>query len=95
LESAVIEKPPAGPKTVRTIAALRIGAQAVGAVAFGALALGALTIGALAVGALAIGKLGIRHARLGRVEIDELVVRKLRVTDEFEEPDRTPHEQAH
>jgi hypothetical protein len=72
----------------RTLAALRIGAQATGA-----LAVGALAIGALAIGALAVGRLAIRRARFGTVEIDELVVRKLRVTEELREPG-TRHEQA-
>jgi hypothetical protein len=58
-----------------------VGAAAAGAAAVGAFAVGALAIGALAIGALAISKLTVRHARFGRLEIDELVVRKLRVLE--------------
>jgi hypothetical protein len=39
--------------------------------------LGALAVGAMAVGALAIGRLAVGGARFKRLEIDELVVRKL------------------
>jgi hypothetical protein len=54
--------------------------------AFGALALGAIAIGAVTIGALAIGRLAIGSARIRRLEIDELVVRQLRVTEEFQAP---------
>jgi len=65
------------------------------AVASGALALGALAVGALAMGALAIGRLEIRQTRLRKVEIDDLIVRKLRILEEaaaedgLGAPDRT------
>ena len=68
-------------KTARALATIAVGAQAVGSVA-----LGALAVGAVAIGALAIGRLAIRRARLGHVEIDELVVRRLRVIEELREP---------
>jgi len=63
------------------VRASRAGAWAVGAVAAGALAMGALAIGALAIGRLVIGR-----ARIRRIEIDELVVGRLRVTDSVETP---------
>jgi hypothetical protein len=54
--------------------------------AAGALALGALAIGALAIGALAIGRLRILQAsadrlHLGKVEIDDPTVKRLRVIE--------------
>lgn len=52
-----------------------LGTSQIGAIAVGALAVGALAIGALAIGRLAIGRLTLRSARIGRLEIDELVVR--------------------
>jgi len=45
--------------------------------ALAALALGALAVGALAIGFLAIRRLDVRHARFRRLEIDELVIRRL------------------
>jgi hypothetical protein len=54
--------------------------------AFGAAALGAVAIGVLAIGAVAIGRLAIGRARIRRLEIGELVVRHLRVTEEFHAP---------
>jgi hypothetical protein len=60
-----------------------------------AVASGALALGVLAVGALAIGRLEIRQARLRKVEIDDLIVRKLRILEEaaaedgLAAPDRT------
>jgi hypothetical protein len=65
-----------------------IGAQAIGTKAIGTLAIGAIAIGALAIGALAIGYLSIGRARLRRVEIGDLVVRRLRITDELELPEK-------
>jgi hypothetical protein len=59
-----------------------IGALSVVVAAVGAVAVGARAIGALAVGALAIGKLGVGPARFERVEIDELIVRKLTILEE-------------
>ena len=61
--------------------AFALAGQAVGAVAIGAAALGAIAVGALAVGRLAVGQ-----ARIRRVEIDELVVRRLRITEELSVP---------
>jgi hypothetical protein len=57
------------------------GSAIVGALAMGALALGAVAIGALAIGRLGIGRLGVRGARFGKVEVDELVVRRLKVLE--------------
>jgi hypothetical protein len=48
------------------------------AIALGAFALGAFAIGALAVGYLAINKLAVKDGRFKRLEIDELVVRRVR-----------------
>jgi len=48
--------------------------RAAGAVAVSALALGALAIGAVVIGRLVVGK-----ARIRRLEIDQLVVRDLRL----------------
>jgi deazaflavin-dependent oxidoreductase (nitroreductase family) len=75
LESISNDKLPA------RIHALRIGGQAVGA-----LALGALGIGALAIGALAIGRLVIGRPRIRRLEIDDLVVARLHVTESLSAP---------
>lgn len=52
----------------------------------GALALGALAVGALAIGALAIGRLRVLRAdadtvHLGKLEIDDLTVKRLRVIE--------------
>jgi len=51
------------------------------AFALGAAAVGALAIGALAIGRVAIGGIAIKRARFGKVEIDELTVRKLHVVE--------------
>jgi hypothetical protein len=61
-------------------------AFAIGAQAIGALAAGALAIGAVALGAVAIGRLAIGHSKIKRIEIDELVVKRLRITDSLETP---------
>jgi len=47
------------------------------ALALGALALGAFAVGALAVGYLAIGRLVVKRARIGWLEVDELVIRRI------------------
>jgi len=57
------------------------GASATGSSVIGALALGALALGAVAIGVLAIGRLNVRHVKLGRVDIDDLVVRRMRVLE--------------
>jgi len=54
--------------------------------ALGAAAIGAAALGAIAVGALAVGRLAVGQARIRRVEIDELVVRRLRITEELSTP---------
>ena len=38
-------------------------------------------VGAVAIGALAIGRLGVRQARIGRLEVDDLIVRRLQVLE--------------
>jgi len=35
----------------------------------------------MAIGALAVGRLAVRHARIGRLEVDDLIVRRLRVLE--------------
>jgi hypothetical protein len=55
--------------------------------ALGAAAIGAAALGAVAIGALAVGRLVVGQARIRRVEIDELVVRRLRITEELSVPD--------
>ena len=57
------------------------GASATGSSIIGALALGALALGAVAIGVLAIGRLNVRYVKLGRVDIDDLVVRRFRVLE--------------
>jgi hypothetical protein len=44
-------------------------------------AFGAVAVGALAIGRAAIGRLAIKKARFGTLEVDELVVRRLRVIE--------------
>jgi hypothetical protein len=65
----------------QTHGAVAQGASATGSQIIGALAMGALAVGAVAIGALAIGRLSVRQARFGKVVIDELVVRTLRVLE--------------
>jgi hypothetical protein len=57
------------------------GATAVGALAAGAFAAGAVAIGRLAIRRAVVEQLTVRGASLGRVEIDELGVRRLRVVE--------------
>jgi hypothetical protein len=57
------------------------GATATGSSIVGALAMGALALGALAIGALAIGRLSVRHARFGKLVVDDLTVRRFRVLE--------------
>ncbi len=47
---------------------------AYGAMALGALAIGACAIGTLAIGKLVLGKLCIGHARIKKLEIEELTI---------------------
>ena len=65
------------------------GASAIGAEAIGTLLLGAFAIGALAIGAVAVGRLAVGRARIRKLEIDELVVRKRRITEELQSPSTT------
>jgi hypothetical protein len=71
----------------RATGASAIGTSAIGSVVIGALAMGALAIGALAIGRLMVGRLMVGRARILRVEIDDLVVRRLRITEEMQVPD--------
>ena len=50
-------------------------------VALAAAAVGAIAIGALAIGRLAIGRVAVKQARFGSLEVDDLMVRKLRVIE--------------
>ncbi len=56
------------------------------ALALGTAAIGALAIGAVAIGRLAIGGVVVRKARFGSVEIDDLTVRRLHVTEPRPDP---------
>ena len=58
-----------------------ISAASLLALALGAAAFGAVAIGAMAIGRLAVGRLVIKKARFGALEVDELIVRKLRVVE--------------
>ena len=49
------------------------------AFALGAAAVGAIAIGTLAIGRLAVDGVAIKRARFGKLEVDELTVRKLHV----------------
>ena len=51
------------------------------AFALGAAAVGALAIGALAINRVAIDRVAIKRARFGKLEVDELTVRKLHVVE--------------
>jgi hypothetical protein len=44
-------------------------------------ATGAMAIGAIAIGALAIGRLAVKRAKFDRMEIGELTIRRIRVTE--------------
>lgn len=66
---------------VRSSRAIRIGASAFGAIATGAFALGALAVGSLVIGRLGIGRLVGYKASFKSLNIDELVVNRLRVGD--------------
>ena len=57
------------------------GASATGSSIVGALAMGALALGAIAIGALAIGRLSVGTARFKRLEVGDLVVRRLSVLE--------------
>jgi hypothetical protein len=63
------------------------GMRAAAAFALGAASAGAIAIGALAIGRVALGRLAIGSGRVRRLEIDELVVHRLRVVDGLDMPD--------
>ncbi|MGA8692283.1 MAG: hypothetical protein WB689_00285 [Xanthobacteraceae bacterium] len=52
------------------------------AFALGAAAIGAIAIGALAIGRLAIDRVVVKRARFGKLEVEELTVRKLHVVED-------------
>jgi hypothetical protein len=54
---------------------------AVGALACGATAVGALAIGALAIGRLRIGRVSVGSGTFARLEVDELIVRRLQIAE--------------
>jgi hypothetical protein len=58
-----------------------VGRASAGALAIGASAIGALSVGALAVGVLAVGRFRLRDGRVKRLEIDELIVRRLTILE--------------
>lgn len=60
-----------------------------GAKAMGALAVGAVAIGALAIGVLAIGRLVVGRARIRRIEVDDLVVRRLHIIEKIQTPEKS------
>lgn len=62
-------------------AAVAQGASATGSSIVGALAMGALALGAVAIGALAIGRLSVRHARFGKLVVDDLTVGRVRILE--------------
>jgi len=82
-------QPAAVTKLASATAVQSRGATAMGALAVGAFAVGALAIGRLAIKRAAIEQLAAKETKLGRVEIDELVVHRLRVVE-----DVSPHREA-
>ena len=68
--------------------------KSIGAKATGVLAVGAVAIGALAIGALTIGRLAVVRARIRRIEIDDLVVRRLHVTEILQGPNKSEAERC-
>ena len=70
----------------------RLRSESIGAKAIGALAIGAVAIGALAIGALAIGRLAVGRARIRRIEVDDLVVRRLHITEKLQAPNKSDTE---
>lgn len=55
------------------------GSHAIGAQAIGALAVGALAIGTLAIWRLAISQLFVRRSKIITLEVDDLIIKRLRV----------------
>ncbi len=53
-------------------------AGVLGVIALGSALVGAVAVGAVAIGALAIGQLAVSRARFRRLEVDELVIGKVR-----------------
>ena len=58
-----------------------LNSSAIAAAVLGAVAVGAVAVGAIAIGRLAIGSLALGRGRIRRLEIDELIVRDLRVIE--------------
>lgn len=70
----------------QAIGAEAIGTRAIGSTVIGSLAAGAVAIGAMTIGALVIGRLVIGRTRIRRVEIDDLVVRRMHITEKIQMP---------
>lgn len=66
--------------------------RSIGAKAIGTLAVGAFAVGALAIGALAIGRLAVGRARIRRIEVDDLVVRRIHITEKLQLPNKSDTE---
>ncbi|WP_197893946.1 hypothetical protein [Variovorax sp. RA8] len=73
-------------KSARALPAAATGAHAIGTSALGSTLIGAAALGALAIGALSIGRLFVGRARIRRLDIDELVVRRIRVIEQLTPP---------
>ncbi len=69
------------PDTVDGAPVILSPAGALGAIALGSALFGAMAVGAVAVGAVAIGALAIGRARIRKLEIDELIIGKVRFKD--------------
>jgi hypothetical protein len=75
-------QPPHRPDRIKGAAATLSAGGALGLVALGSIAFGAVAVGALAVGAVAIGRLAIGRASFRKLEIDELVIGRVRFKDD-------------
>jgi hypothetical protein len=73
-------------KSARALPAAATGAHAIGTSALGSIAIGAVALGAMAIGAVSIGRLFVGRARIRRLDIDEFVVRRIRVIEELTPP---------
>src|SRR5579864_3136468 len=84
LPESIVEWQPTHRPLVEAHAGVERGSTATGSAVIGALALGALAVGALAIGTLVVGRLGVgrlsvRRAKLDKLEIGDLIVRRLTV----------------
>lgn len=85
-------KTPSHSESLGTMRHPNLWSESIGAKAIGALAVGAVAIGALAIGALAIGRLAVGRARIRRIEVDDLVVRRLHITEKLQAPNKSEAE---